>query len=463
MTQEAQVCDLIVAYGTVLTMDAERRVLSDGALAVSGTKIVAIGPSQEILDGWNAPMLKDARGGIVHPGYIDGHFHAGLHLLRGYLPESAGGHAQGPSAFARWSNALNEMDEAASARMAACELVLNGFTGFVEASTAFWPDLVAETVSDIGIRSSVTDCLLWDCPGGDPIVGDMARAPTTPATIKDLGGQLWRNRDTSSLSRGHPSVYGSGTASIDLIRECRRLAREYDTVAHQHQSFDGDDAAVDTRRFGRPALVAFAEAGAIGPESFMTHMNVLSDAEAEAVAASGMGLVWHPANVLYYALTEQHPNRFPQFLRGGSTVAFGTDVAKSWSFGDLGFAAYLLCRAKGDPIAPEAILEIFTLGGARAIGMSERLGSLELGKCADLVVRSPDIGEAQPGANPAHNLALIQRTKGVDTVICNGQVIVENAALVTADLAEVAAEARNSARRVAATANLKPQSLWAVT
>jgi cytosine/adenosine deaminase-related metal-dependent hydrolase len=191
-------------------------------------------------------------------------------------------------------------------------------------------------------------------------------------------------------------------------------------------------------------------------------MNILDDAEVEAVRASGMALVWHPGNFMYYAISQTGRSAFPGLHKTGTAIAFGTDIAKAWAFGDLGFIAYLVSREWGEYLTSEAILEMFTLGGARAIGMERELGSIEAGKRADIVIRSVDFPDAWPNVDVPRQLALVSRTKGVDTVICNGDTIVRHGRLVRLDEAEVQRTARRSAERVAARAGIRPRSPWPV-
>ena len=104
--------------------------------------------------------------------------------------------------------------------------------------------------------------------------------------------------------RGHVGPYGLGSASVELMREAKQLADRSGAVFHQHQNFMAADAA-DRERFGKPALVYFAEYGLIGRSTVFTHMNVLTDAEADAVVESGMALVWHPGNFMYYGIAQR--------------------------------------------------------------------------------------------------------------------------------------------------------------
>src|SRR5690606_22727553 len=120
---------------------------------ITGREIVDVGTTRRIEQGWHATRRIDARGATIHPGFIDGHYHAGLHLSRGSITDNPNPPAEdggaGPGVFTRWINAITEDDEHASALMASAELARNGFTGFVDAATSFSPDVIAEATSAV--------------------------------------------------------------------------------------------------------------------------------------------------------------------------------------------------------------------------------------------------------------------------------------------------------------------------
>lgn len=455
----AQGCDLLVTRAAVLTMDDAGTVLEDGAIAIAGRDIVAVGPAAEVAAAWRGRRVIDAMGGIVHPGFIDGHTHLGLQLIRGLLPEDPAAPAPGgPGPFSRWMNALTEEDEAAATGLAALEMMLAGFTGVVEAGTALHPDAVCETMTAAGLRVSVADPLLWDHPGIEIMATQIDAAPCSAARARaELGRQLRRNRD-GALARGHVAVYGDGSASAELMQEASALAAREGVPFHMHQSFTHADAEADAARLGAPALVAMAERGIIGPHAVFTHMNVLSDAEAEAVADSGMTIVWHPGNAAFYAIQPRAKLHVPALHRRGTEIALSADVAKAWSFGDAGRIAYVAAREWGDWLPAAAILRMHTRGGARAMGLADGLGILAPGRRADVVVRRADDPLLSPGFDPVLHLALLQGNRGVRTVVCNGAVVLDEGVPATLDRDEVIARARTSARRMAERTGLLPRT-----
>ena len=146
----------------------------------------------------------------------------------------------------------------------------------------------------------------------------------------------------------------------------------------------------------------------------------------------GAGLAPGQLHVLRHLA--DRPQRLPRPAQAAARPsAFGTDIAKAWPFGDLGFIAYLVSREWGEYLTSEAILEMFTLGGARAMGMEKQVGSIEVGKRADIVIRRVDFPDAQPNVDVVRQLMLVSRTKAVDTVVCNGETIVRHGRLVRLD------------------------------
>jgi 5-methylthioadenosine/S-adenosylhomocysteine deaminase len=445
------VCDMLIHNGYVITMDPERRVYRSGAVAIAGTDIVAVGPEAEIAPRFRALRELDAASAIVHPGLIDAHYHATLHATRGALPDApdAAPAPSGISDFSRWLNALTDEDEYASALHASLEFLKNGTTCFMEGGTAFEPDAVAQAARAAGIRVSVTDPYVWDLDSEVAMARELPRVPATSARAHaTLGKQLWRNADARDTVHAHVALYGNATASDELSLAAKACADAHHTVLCQHQSFEHEDVEADDRRLGRHPLLHFAEIGLLGSNCSFVHMNIIRDDEIAAVISSGMSLIWHPGNFLYYGIGTQHPCRMPHFLSAGVPIAFGTDVAKAWTMGENGWLAYISTRGDGKFIAAEEILEIQTLGGSRALGLSDRIGSIEPGKRADIVIRRNDLPECQPGLSPIHDMVLINRSKSVDTVLVNGVVVLRGGISTLIDEAVVYQRARESARNL---------------
>jgi 5-methylthioadenosine/S-adenosylhomocysteine deaminase len=462
-----QACDLLVRNAHVLTMDDARTVYPNGAIAISGRDIVAVGPERDVLAAWRAARTLDARGAVLHPGLVDSHYHTTLHLTRGTLSDAP--HAVSPSGgedgniglYSAWFNALDDDDEYASALLASVEMARNGITCFMEPGTAFANDAVAAAVEAVGIRGSLCDPFLWDHPEGLTMASEVERAPaTTERSLDLLGGELRRNDDPDALVRGHVAIYGTGTMTDELAVAAKRRADKAGTVLTLHQNFEPPDVAYDDERFGRPAVEHLGELGVLGPNTSLAHMNILRDGEIDALRQSGAGIVWHPGNYLFYGIAASVPCRVPELVERGVRVSTMTDVAKVWSIGEMGWVGYLTARMSGSFLSSEQILEMQTRAGAEAVGLADRIGSLEPGKRADLVIRTDRIPEAHPGMDPVREAVLVSRSKSVDTVIVDGQIVVRGGRLTRLD-EDVAYElARASSRRMSSQLDLPRAGTW---
>lgn len=461
------VCDLLVRNAHVLTLDDRRTVYPQGAVAITGRDVVAVGPEREVLAAHDARRVLDAHGAVVHPGFVESHYHTTLHLTRGTLSDAP--HAVSPSGgdgdqiglYSAWFNALDDDDEYAGALLACVEMVRNGITCFMEPGTAFETDAVAAAAAAVGIRASLCDPFLWDHTEGLAMTKEVTRAPaTTERSLELLGRELRRNSDPDALVRGHVGLYGMGTSSDELAVAAKRCADEHGAVLTLHQNFDADDVGYDDERYGRHGVAHLGELGVLGAKTTLAHMNFLREDEIEALARSGAGIVWHPGNFLFYGIAERTPCRAPELVEQGIPVAFMTDAAKVWSFGEMAWVGYLAARMGGSYLSPEQIFEMQTRGGARAVGLEDRIGSLEPGKRADLVIRTDDLAEAQPGLDPVREIVLVSRSKSVDTVVIDGEIVLRDGHLTRLDEGSAYELARSSARALSGKLGLPAAGTW---
>src|SRR5262249_43823974 len=164
---------LLVRGGTVMTLDPARGDVRDGAVAIVGNRIAALGPAAEICARFAAARVIDAGGALVRPGFIDAHYHVLLHLSRGVIGRTsdatapaAGAWAQGPGAFARWVELLTDEDQHVSTLLAAIEMARNGYTMFMEPGTVPDPECAAAAIRAVGLRGVLADPYLRDIDDG---------------------------------------------------------------------------------------------------------------------------------------------------------------------------------------------------------------------------------------------------------------------------------------------------------
>lgn len=460
-------CDLIVKNGCVLTMDVRRLIIPDGAIAIRGHTIAAVGRTKEILAAWQATEQIDAKGAVVHPGYVDAHLHVNAQTCRGFFRGDASkGGAGGPN-YADWKATLTGEDEHAAAGLASVEMLRHGITTFVEPGSAFEPDAVAEATQAVGIRCSLAEPYLWDTTKimesipGLASKSLFARVPPERARCeKLLGSQLFRNRDKDGITHGHVALYGEGTASDALYVAAKKLADREGVILNNHVGFDLDLAAAMEQQYKKSRFVHFAELGVLGPNTTFVHMNLINDDEVAPIVDSGLSIVWCPLAYVSRGTTLRRHTRVPAMKERGVNVALGTDSARQSSAGDAGFLALQLAGGAGYKTVSEDIFEMMTIGGARAAGLQSSIGTLEPGKRADVVVRAVNAAELMPGIDPAHQLVTVGHGPNADTVVVNGRVVLREAHPTLVDEDDIYRKARKSVAQVIDRLGLSLPGLW---
>ena len=456
--QKMQTCDLLIRNAYVLTCDEQRSVFIDGAIAIQGTDIEAVGSESELTALYHPKRVMDAGGGLVHPGLMDLHYHVNYHLVGKLVAEvDLSDTDPGPWAAQQYTamiNTLGDEEEYASAMLCGLDMLTSGVTLVMDPGSTFEPDILAQASDALGFRVSLADPWVMDTKG--PQITDVKRANVErKAALAGLGGQLWRNQDPNSRVRAHISVYGMGNDSDELRLAAKKVADEAGVTFNMHQSQSIDDAEFDDRVYGKHPLVHHQEIGLLGPNCLFVHMNVLRDDEFAPVVDSGMSLVWSPTNSWFYGARTQFRNPMPTLHRRGTNITIGLDVSKAATFADQMYSAYLLARDQGDYISPEDLLQMQTLNGAKALGVADRLGSLEPGKRADIVIRNTNTPEVWPSHNQVRNHLLLAKSRSIDTVMVDGEVLVKGGRITRMDEPPIYALADAAARRIRVGAGLQ--------
>ena len=214
---------------------------------------------------------------------------------------------------------------------------------------------------------------------------------------------------------------------------------------------------------GEMPLVHFGKLGLLQPHCSFSHMTRVRDEEAWFVRESEMSIIWSPAISMNWGWVKGFTRNHPRLFRDGVNVGLGTDVPK-FGVDTAAMVAYLLSREQADPepLLAEEVFEMATLGSAKAMGLDARVGSLEPGKLADVVVRTNELPEFQPGHYPVQNLLLASRGRSVDTVLVNGQVVVRSGHSTQVDEQAVYRAARTSADRLAGQIGIPLNGSWPV-
>jgi 5-methylthioadenosine/S-adenosylhomocysteine deaminase len=443
---------LVVAHGTLVTVDASRRIVLDGAVAVDGSVIVAVGPSDEVLAAHPGATVLDARGCVVTPGLVNAHQHlTGDSLARSCIPDRL---APGQSIFS-WSVPLHGAhtaeDDRVSALLAAVESLRYGVTTVVEAGTVAHPHVVAAAMEQAGLRGTI-GTWGWDIEEG-PFA---APAPEVLARQRDVV----LAHPAGGLVEGWVTLVGHGLASNELLAGAGELARELGCGLTMHMSPTSADAEVYLQRTGRRPLAHLHELGVLGPWLLVAHGVWLDDEEVELVLSTRTAVVSCPWAYLRLGQGLTRAGRHAEVLRRGGRLALGCDATNAGDLPDVLRAAALAVGLFRDlAVDPELVgadtaLDLATRGGAAAIGLGDRVGSISVGLQADLVVHDRRHPAWRPPGDPVLNLVWGTDGRSVRDVVVAGRIVVRDGRSTTLDEDALLAEAIDRQRSLFARAGL---------
>jgi 5-methylthioadenosine/S-adenosylhomocysteine deaminase len=436
--------DLLVRNGYVITMDSENRILPNGGIAILDRNIIEIAEDSALAKRYSPKRTMDAGGAPVHPGLIECHLHASFHTYRSVIPD----HLPEDEVFDLiervFYNTVNDEEEYLGVLLASIEMVRNGTTCFLEAGTILEPDAAARAAETVGIRAILSDAFIWDRPSGlaqgketpdqgpTRVKGAIERAPRNlEEALAALGGQVRRNSDPNALVTGHIAVLGLGTASEELLIEAKKQADQAGVVLNMHHAYSPADTAADQVRYGMDPLLHLANIGVLGRNVTLGHANHLTDAEAKILIELGTSLAWAPGASMMWGHGSTIRGRHAELWRRGANVSLGSD-SSNWSnsfdlFRQANLALLTARESHQDRnyLQAEDVLEMATRGGARACGMEDRIGSLEVGKRADIVIHTLRRVELLPPTDLLRNLIYSSGAKSVDSVIIDGKVVLD--------------------------------------
>jgi cytosine/adenosine deaminase-related metal-dependent hydrolase len=445
--------DSLIVNGHILTVDGGDRVIDDGAIAVRDGAIVCVGTTADVGAKCNARDRIDCGGGIVHPGFIDAHIHVSQYAARSALPRMAGGAIN----MGHWKAELTPQDEHASAMLAAIDYLSCGYTGFVDPGTIFAPDAVADVARDTGIRVWLTDPYVADLAGrlaervpelASPAF--LARWPRdTDEAMARVGSQLFRNRDPSSRVRAFVGLYGEATASPALLAHASGVAKEAGVRMHMHAGYQPKAYLAEETALGCTLTEHLDRHGWLASHATLVHMNLVRDAEIRQFADAGMRVVWCPWGQLQAIGGGGAQPRMVQLIRAGVPVGLATDIPRVCNFDGLGMLAMAGAAASGTPVGDDEVLRARTLSAAACVGAERELGSIEIGKRADIVIRHP-VSSEDLRISAAYETAILAERTSVATVLVDGVVVFEAGRPTKVEAADIRHEARMSAARIAA-------------
>jgi 5-methylthioadenosine/S-adenosylhomocysteine deaminase len=435
-------------------MDGARRVLADGAVAFTDS-VLAVGTTAEVLAAYPDAEVVDCAGRVVLPGFVNTHTHLFQTLLKGLGDDRVLSDwfltMTGPSAVQ-----LTAEDCYAGALHGCAEALTTGTTTLLDFMYVHpregLGDAVAAAMSDVGIRGVMAR--------GYMTAGEDVGAP--PELIQPLDEALadaerliseW-NRPGSRVTVGLAPCM-SWTVDEPTLRETRALADQTGALVTMHLAESPFDVDESVRRFGMRDVPFAAHTGLLGPDLLAAHCVQVDAADLELLRETDTKVSHNPCSNLYLG-SGFAP--VPAMHRRGITVGLASDGPASSSnhsmLQAMKFAALLHKGVHRDPeiMTAEKALEMATIDGARALGMADSIGSLEVGKRADVVVLDMSNLCVTPLHAAVSSLVYSQRGDEVDRVYVDGRLVVEGGSLATAEEAEIRSRSAAAAAGLAARA-----------
>jgi 5-methylthioadenosine/S-adenosylhomocysteine deaminase len=436
----AESADWIWTARYVVTMDPQRRVIENGAIAIGGDRIFAAGPKSEIERRYQARQHLDRPDAILMPGLIDTHTHAAMSLFRGIADDlrlqdwlehyifPAEARNVTPD-FVRWGT-----------RLGCLEMLLSGTTTFTD--MYYFEDVVAEAAKEAGMRGVL----------GETIIGFPSPDAKTPADALVFTERYLTRFHGDPLIVPAVAPHAIYTNSDETLKACRALANRHGAPLVIHLSetkHENDESQAKRHMTPTQALDAL---GVFNGRTVAAHAVWVDEADLAILKSRGVGIAHCPSSNMKLASGVAPVTRM---LDLDMAVGLGPDGPAGSNndfnmFEEMDLAAKLQKVTTGDPrsLPAEAAVEMATIRGARALGMEKEIGSLESGKRADVISIRLDRPNAVPMYNVYSQMVYALKGSDVEDVMVNGKLVVKDAQALTLNAAQIEAKAREYREQV---------------
>jgi len=433
--------DLIIRNGYVLTMDGERRILADGAVAIAGNRIAAVGPSADILAAHRAEHVIDATDKIVMPGIVDGHNHPYSYLFGG-AGDDMGIFDVLYRRFYPYEVHISEEEAYWGCLANYATMIRNGTTCFNDPG-GYHVDALARAAVDSGIRGIVNRSTRDIAPPGKPVPRELFDSLDDNLRAGEEVVRKWHGAADDRI-RAWFSLRYVFNVSDELALGIGALARRHGVGIHAHAAAVKGENELVQEIFGKRSLERYHDLGLFGPNLYLVHMGYPSEREVEWLRQHDVKVAHCPTAAMTGAWGVIVNKMIPYMIDRGIAVSLGTDTNGAAGMIDMFRVIYAFAGihrdVHDDPtlIGAHRALEHATIVGARACLWDDQIGSLEVGKKADLIL--VDWGELEwlcPARDPVR--ALVYGTSGnyVDTVVIDGRVVMAGRELTLVDEAEL--------------------------
>jgi len=425
--------DLIIAGGTIVTMDNTRRIIENGAIAVSHGRIVAVGPKAEIQKGYFARETVDATGRILIPGLVNGHTHIPMTLFRGLADDLDLQEWLTKYIFPAEAKNVTEEFVRAGTRLGLAEMIRGGTTTYCD--MYYFEDAIAEETSKAGVRGVLGETVI-----DFPVADNKTNAEAMAYVEKFV--KRWQGDELIVPAIAPHAPY---TVSEEHLKAVRAFSDRTGApiVTHISETKREVDDSIKAKKL---SPVDYLDGiGFLNERVIAAHVVWPSAAEIDTLKRLKVGVVHNPQSNMKLAAGVAP---VPKMLSAGVRVGLGTDGAASnndlnmWE--EMDTAAKLHKVFSGDPKVLSALeaFEMATIRGAQALHLDREIGSIEVGKRADIAVIERDDLHQIPLYNIYSDLVYATKAADVLTVVINGKIVMRDRKLLTLDEAAIKDSAR---------------------
>jgi 5-methylthioadenosine/S-adenosylhomocysteine deaminase len=427
--------DLIVTARYVVTVDPQRRVIEDGAVAVLGDEILAVGAEKEIVAKYSARERIDAGDALVMPGLINGHTHAAMTLFRGLKDDVTLQDWLQNYIFPAEAKNVTEDFVTWGTRLGVLEMLRGGITTYVD--MYYFEDAVARETKAAGMRGVLGETLI-DFPAPDNKTTADALAYTDQFLSK------WHDDPLITAAAAPHSIY---TCSQKTLQDGAALARKYHAPILIHVSETKKEVDDSRAAHGGESPVAYLEQiGLLGADVVAAHCTWVDASDIALLAKEHTGCVNNPSSNMMLASGVAPVG---EMLSGGVALGLGTDGPAGSNndvdmFEEMDLAAKLQKISRMDPraLTAQQAVEMATIDGARSIHMDGQIGSLEAGKQADFIVVRLDAPHAVPLYDVYSQIVYaLKESDVVDTVVA-GRILMRDRKMLTLNEPQIVAKAQ---------------------
>ncbi|MBO3443548.1 amidohydrolase [Clostridium sp. CCUG 7971] len=449
---------LLIKNAYLITMNDKREVYENGNILIEDNIIKAVGKFDDSIVNKDAEIY-DANGKILMPGLINTHVHLSQQLGRGIADDVD---------LLTWlrdrvwpyESSFEYNDSLISSTACCIELIRSGVTTFLE-SGGQYVDAMVEAVDKTGIRACLAKSVMDQ--------GEGLPKAWQKTCEEELNTQIDLFEKYNNTSNERVKIWFALRTifnnSDELIIKTKGLADKYRTGIHMHIAEIADEVDFAKTRGGLSTVEHLNRLGALGPNLLAVHTVWLTNREIDLFRLNNVKVSHNPAAAMKVVLGFAS---IPEMLDNGITVSIGTDGAPSNNRMDMMRDMYLTSLIhKGRTLNPtvvnaEKILEMATINGAKCALLDKEIGSLEVGKKADMIILNPNTIHSLPMHNPIGNIVYAMSSENIESTICDGKWLMKEKEILVLDESKLLDKVKEQAKKIREKANIKLNSNFTI-